>query len=251
MHKVVDNLFCNLCAKPCTNKAKLRQHILTYIDKIKRLKENAGEAQIAPMKQKPDQSVLNKLSQISQELTVLPKSIKKFVCNLCRKPLSKMTNLKKHTQRCLPKYMKQDLDDLSDKENPENNKSNDETNLQSNSNLGKNVLEYHMEEEDSASPPVVSDNDSGPFMEMYRPQVKSQSNLQVKKKSLVSMSYLQSKRPLVKVTGDANAVVNNEVSDTVCGHQKKQKVLMEIFSLILTKIRLSKLIMFLLLEMSK
>ena len=60
VHKVVDNLFCNLFAKPCTNKAKLRQHTLTYIDKIKRLKENAGEAQSAPMKQKPDQSVLNK-----------------------------------------------------------------------------------------------------------------------------------------------------------------------------------------------
>jgi DNA-directed RNA polymerase subunit RPC12/RpoP len=49
IHKVVDNLFCNLCAKPCPNKAKLRQHTLTCIARIKRLKENADEAHRASL----------------------------------------------------------------------------------------------------------------------------------------------------------------------------------------------------------
>ena len=60
------------------------------------------------------------------------------------------------------------------------------------SNLGKHVLEYHMGEEESVSPPLVSDEDSDP--------VEFQSHIQVnKKKSLVSMTDFQSKEPPAEV----------------------------------------------------
>jgi DNA-directed RNA polymerase subunit RPC12/RpoP len=94
----------------------------------------------------------------------------------------------------------------------------DKTILQSN--LGRHVLEYHMEEEESVSPPLVSDEDSNPVEFQSNPPVNN------KKSQRVSMTDLANKEPPSEVTGiDNSAVVNDEVSDSASGHQKKKQVL--------------------------
>jgi len=89
----------------------------------------------------------------------------------------------------------------------------DRTILQSN--LGKHVLEYHMQEEESVSPPLLSDEDSD--------SVEFQSHISVyNKKSLVSMADFQDEEPLAEVM---TAALNDEVSESASGHQNKKLVL--------------------------
>ena len=125
----------------------------------------------------------------------------KYPCEMCGK---KVLNMRGHVKR---------MHEEKGQANTITCGQCDKTILQSN--LGKHVLEYHMEEEESVSPPLVSDEDSN--------LVEFQFNLPVNnKKSLVSITDLQIKEPPAEVTG---AVVHDEVSDPASGHQKKQLVL--------------------------
>ena len=136
----------------------------------------------------------------------------KYPCEMCGK---KVLNMRGHVKR---------MHEGQEQANTITCGQCDETILQSS--LGKHVLEYHMEEEESLSPPLLSDEDSDPVMEIDQPQVEFQSIPPVRKKSLVPMTDLQTKGPPADVTGNDNSdVVNDEVSDPASGHQKNQMVL--------------------------
>jgi len=97
VHEVVDNLFCNLCAKPCTNRMKLRQHTMVCIQKMKnKHDENLGTAMTW-------QSAENTTQGSNSGDTV------DLLCNLCRKSYKSMEKLKRHTKKCLTDYLNRDV----------------------------------------------------------------------------------------------------------------------------------------------
>ena len=101
VHLVMENLFCNLCAKPCSNILKLRQHTVVCIAKIKKMKDIEDK--------QGEHIALESQFRESEVTKVLPeKCAKKFSCNLCKKSCSNLPKLKRHTKRCLPMYLEGD-----------------------------------------------------------------------------------------------------------------------------------------------
>ena len=99
VHKVVDNLYCNLCSKQCSNMSKLRQHTLTCLTNYVKMRQSPGF--VPPIVEEP---ISNTISQVVKK-TVAP--VTKVTCNLCKDTFSSMRKLKRHTVNCLPKYLNQ------------------------------------------------------------------------------------------------------------------------------------------------
>ena len=125
-----------------------------------------------------------------------------------------MSKLKKHTQRCLPNFLKQDLDDLSDNENPEHNANSDnETNDDSDSDedLSSKELKSLLSREQSLNCPDCGESCSG-IGSLIKHRMKCFSEGNVKDPDLNEAKEEEEKR-VEKIEPVCDLVIKEEVED--------------------------------------
>ena len=116
VHKIEEDLKCNICRKPLTNMAKLRQHSKKCIskhdfdinnDSFKQIKSENWENRCFLGGQNFVSLSGSQAGKTKDEETNQAKDITdNLFCNLCDLELSSMSKLKMHTVKCITRYRK-------------------------------------------------------------------------------------------------------------------------------------------------